>query len=809
MSITSDTRVKLPTVVRPLAGAPARIVQSLNHDWFFKRCDRETDDAMTVLDEGAAVLAAPEWESVSVPHTVRLEPLNASGGRNFQGVCWYARSLHIDPAWLGRTIYLHFEGCMQVCEVWLNDKKLDTHFGGYTPFVLDITALVRPGDDNMLVLRLDNTDCSDVPPGKPLAELDFVYFGGLYRNVRLEAVHPLHVSDPIHANRVGGGGVFVTYPHVSNEVAEIQIRTDLRNTGPTTRRCNVRHDLIDADEKTAATASSELTSDAADFATLQQTLRVSKPALWHPDHPHLYTLRTTVIEDGDVVDVVAAKIGIRRIDFSPENGLAINGKKFYSLGANRHQDHPYIGYAMSDAAQWRDARKLRDAGFTSIRSHYPQSPAFMDACDALGLLTIVSNPGWQFVGGTAFRERAVQNAQLMVRRDRNRPSVVLWEAALNESDNKEVGAALQQAVHEEFPGDQCFTAGDHERGFSWQGRTGWDVEYWNNDGTKPYWIREWGDRVDNWRDQQSANRVARGWGEGPMLTQTRSHLAQMDELAVSHHGTSTGPHGRRLAGSCLWAAIDCQRGYHHQPFFGGVMDAMRLPKFNYYLFQSQQSPAREPVIFIANFATFLSPTTVTVFSNCEQVRLTQNGREIATQSPDVGHRVAHPPFTFQVDPFSGERSTMYMAVGADATTVNGPPELRAEGLIGNRVVVAQTVRPPGMPRRLALELDLAGQDLVADGADFLRVHARVCDARGTVCPFADDWIQFDIDGPAVVIDSSEIRANPIRAEGGIASVLVRAMTRAGTIRVRASTFGLQSAEVEFASISASRVRLTD
>src|SRR5439155_3967458 len=132
----------------------------------------------------------------------------------------------------------------------------------------------------------------------------------------------------------------------------------------------------------------------------------------------------------------------------------------------------------------------------------------------------------------------------MVHRDRNRPSVILWEAALNESDNRALGAALQQAVHEEFPGDQCYSAGDHEPNFTWRGAAGWDVEFFRNDGSKPYWIREWGDHVDNWRDQQSPNRIARGWGEGPMLVQAQSHLARMNEIMVAHHGSSSGPNAR-------------------------------------------------------------------------------------------------------------------------------------------------------------------------------------------------------------------------------------------------------------------------
>ncbi len=135
------------------------------------------------------------------------------------------------------------------------------------------------------------------------------------------------------------------------------------------------------------------------------------------------------------IDDQYARIGIRTFQIDKEEGLKINGEPFFSLGANRHQDHPYVGYALPASAHYRDAIKLREAGFTSFRCHYPQDPAFMDACDELGILTIVSNPGWQFMGGELFRKRACQNAREMIRRDRNRPSVLLWEAQMNETDN--------------------------------------------------------------------------------------------------------------------------------------------------------------------------------------------------------------------------------------------------------------------------------------------------------------------------------------------------------------------------------------
>ena len=301
-----------------------------------------------------------------------------------------------------------------------------------------------------------------------------------------------------------------------------------------------------------------------------------------------------------------------------------------------------------------------------------------------------------------------------------------------------------------------------------------------------------------------------------MLVQASAHLARMDELYVSHHGTDSGPDGRRLCGACLWAGIDYQRGYHHQPFYGAPLDLFRLPKFDYYLFASQRPPDVHvpglddgPIVFIANFATFLSPTTVTVFSNCEQVRLLRDGQVIGVQRPDAGHRIAHPPFTFEVGPLARQRTTMYMSC-AGAGSEEPPVELRAQGLIGGKVVATHVVRPPGAPAKLVLEADLCGRPMLAGGSDWVRVYARVCDARGTLCPYADDMITFTALGDGEVIGDAVIGANPVRAEAGIACALVRSAARAGKIVVTASSFGLATAELTLESVEpgAAAARLT-
>ena len=443
---------------------------SLNQGWKFYRVDSPVPQEAF----STAAFADARWELVNAPHSVRLEPQNASGMRNFQGVCWYRRHFTAEEAWRGKKVFVEFEGAMQVADVWFNGEHILTHYGGYLPFTVDLTDRIHFGAaGNVIALRLDNSDNPDVPPGKPQDQLDFTYLGGLYRNVWLYVTDKLHVTDPVYANKVADGGIFVTYPRVSPESAEVVARVNLKNEYPTARNCTVKNSLLDAARHEVAGSSGTASIQPGADATIAGSLQVAKPSLWHPYHPSLYTLVTEVYDGDRLVDKRSTRIGIRTIKFDSA-GFWINGERLVATGANRHQDFPYVGNALPDSGQYRDIKKLREAGCLSLRAHYPFSPAMMDAADELGMMVIVSNPGWQFFRPGIFVERTYQGAREMVRRDRNHPSVILWEPVLNETGyTEEFARTVYRIVHEEYPGDQCYAASDAGRPYAAQ----YDVLY--------------------------------------------------------------------------------------------------------------------------------------------------------------------------------------------------------------------------------------------------------------------------------------------------------------------------------------------
>ncbi len=767
---------------------------NLNPTWRFLRIDRPDMDG----EYQSPALDDSRWEVVHLPHSVRLEPENASGNRNFQGIAWYRREIEVPATWQGRNVLLRFDGAMQVAELWLNGEPLFTHHGGYIPFVIDLSDRLRLGQRNVIAVKLDNRDNPEVPPGKPQGRTDMTYFGGIYRNVTLTVSNPVSITDALLSPTVGGGGVLVTFPEVGKERAVVRVATEVGNRTTASTETQILTRILAPDGKEVARNVGPLIVPAGNLATLKQDIEVPQPLLWHPYHPHLYTVVSEVLLGKAVTDTQSTRIGIRRIRFDREKGFFINGERLIAIGTNRHQDFPYIGYAAPDSLQYRDVKKLREAGCLSIRSHYPQSPAFMDASDELGMLNIVSNPGWQWYQPGAFDERARAAVRTMVRRDRNRPSVILWEPQLNEATNvtAEFSEAIHRIVHNELPGDQTYTASDHYP--SREVAMTFDVTY-NASIPKPLWIREWGDgdATDTYYDQQGWNRQRRIWGEAALLRQSSWLTTKMDWCL------SPARSGGRLCGMTHWAGIDHQRGYNRNPFLGGFLDVYRIPKYAYWLFASQRPPEVKvpgltdgPFVFIANQWHLTSTPDVTVFANCEEVRLIQDGKLIAQQKPDAFANLPHPPFTFKGLTYSrGRKQTT--ADGKSTRWV--PGELNAEGLIGGQVVATHVVRAPGIPRRIVFKADNAGPALQANGSDLVMIYAELQDANGQPSPTADDEVRFSIVGPGSIVGDTSIGANPFRAQAGVAFAYVRAGLTPGPIKLRAEVFGLPMAEITLIS----------
>lgn len=733
--------------------AASAVTLPFSDGWYFQRAD-EPQARTAAFDDS-------KWESVTLPHTARIEALVV--GKNqpqWQGICWYRKTFELPKDAGDKNIILRFDGAMNIAEIWVNGTPAGKFMGGYLPYVMDITTLAKPGGKNIVAVRLDNRDNPITGP-KPLADLDFNLYGGLYRHAQLILKDKLHITEPILADKVASGGVFVTFPVVSREAATVKVQTHVKNSDGRARKFTVKTTLMDAEGRAVAVHESAVAelSSGADCETLQE-LRVAKPNLWAPNTPYLYRVRTELVADRKVIDTEGTRIGIRRLEIT-KDGFRINGERMFLRGCNRHQEYPYLGNALSDAAQYRDALKIKEAGFDYIRlSHYPQSPAFLDACDELGLVVMNCLMGWQYFGkDPAFAELKYQECRQLIRRDRNHPSVILWEVSLNESDMPKSFIAKTHAIaHEEFPGDQMFTCG-------WT--KGYDVfiQARQHGGCKkvkdvPCVVSEYGDweyfaqnaglEQGKWKDLQPAERNSRqlrGDGEVRLLQQALNFQeAHNDNLKTTAFADG------------IWVMFDYNRGYAPDIEASGVMDIFRLPKFGYWFFRSQRETTEiiagkpiGPVVFIANYWTPDSPREVRVFSNCDEVSLHLNGKLIGRRKPDANRltsHLKHPPLTFTLDRFEAG-------------------SLRAVGFLDGREVTSFERQTPGKPAALALRFDLGNQLLDGRTADTIFTYAELRDESGSVVPTPKVPVFFGVDGPATLIGQ-----NPIHAEAGIATILL-------------------------------------
>ncbi len=779
-----------------------RMVYNFNPGWRFHKGD--------VPGAGAKEFDDSTWEIISTPHTVELTPAEASGCRNYQGPAWYRKRFVVPTETTGKNVSLHFEAAMGKQEIFLNGEKIQEHVGGYLPFIVNLDEYgVQAGDSCLIAVMTDNSDDRSFPPGKRQYTLDFAYHGGIYRDVWMIAKSPIAITDAVEANTVAGGGVFVYYDNISKKSADVFVNTEVANKENVSRTITVETTLTDSTGKVIKKVAEKINLKPGENITAKQKIVVHNPHLWSPQSPYLYHVESRIKQGNRVVDGGTTRIGIRKAEFRGKDGFWLNDEPYGQLvGANRHQDFAYVGNASPNSQQWRDAKRLRDAGCTVIRTaHYPQDPSFMNACDELGLFVIVATPGWQFWNkDSIFGARAHQNTREIIRRDRNHPSVLMWEPILNETRfPMEFSMEALQITKDEFPypGRPVAAADVHSAGVTEH----YDVVYaWPGDDEKEdkpeqcIFTREFGENVDDWYAHNNNNRASRSWGERPLTIQALSLAKSYDEMY-----RTTG----QFIGGAQWHPFDHQRGYHPDPYWGGIFDAFRQPKYAYYMFRSQ-SPAdfestiveSGPMLFIAHEMSQFSDKDVVVFTNCDSVRLSMYDGTKSWTLPVVreeGH-MQNPPVVFP-DVWDFWEAREYSYLQKNWQKVN----MVAEGIINGEVVCTETKMPSRRSTKLRLRVDTNGKQLLADGSDFIVVVAEVTDDNGNVRRLAKENIVFTIEGEGEIIGDESIHANPRPVEFGSAPVLIRSTRQAGKIKVKANvqfegTHAPTEAEIEFESI---------
>jgi beta-galactosidase len=627
-----------------VCGAPiSRVAQNINSNWKFNSGDVAGAQSPTFNDAS--------WQTVQLPNTPAYTnyELSMTSTAFWRGICWYRKTLAINAAYQGKKVFLEFEGAMTIAQVYVNGTLVTTHSGGFTPFTIDISGSVTFGGNNLIAVRLDNTcdvnSQNQVPPEKPgICFVDFALFGGIYRDVNMIYTDSLYIPD----QQLSPGGIFITTPTVSSASASVLIKTAVKNEHKTAQSCVLKTTIQDNSGTIAGTASTTQSIAAGATYTFVQNITVTNPSLWSPVSPALYRAVSEVSAGTTLVDTLTTRFGIRSILINV-TGFYLNGTKLKLLGLNRHQTFPIIGDALPDRAQYRDALVLKNMGCNYIRlSHYPQSPAFLNALDELGILCWEEIPSWGTGGARppAYLQMLYNDIRDMIRRDRNHPSVLVWGVGENEGNNDPSFENMCQSIAKAEDSTHYTTAAKNY-----------------NDATNNRFDIYGGNRFMPGELPNSAAEAGIGTGNlvGYINSEYVGHTfpthrwdtaSTLVECAHRHLVMIHLDRQREwVAGGTGWCAFDyisdpvdypSDGGQEMGTKYHGVMDIFRIPKFSCYAYQSQAAAdwydgSKHPMVFIESYADYPMPSsqTVTVLSNCDQVELFVNDVSQGTQSPDA------------------------------------------------------------------------------------------------------------------------------------------------------------------------------
>ena len=613
----------------------------LNDDWLFTE---QFEDS----------LVAPEYpentlQPVRLPHTCKETPFHYFDESLYQMVSGYRRHLLIPKNWQGKRILLTFEGAAHDSTVFCNGKKVGEHHCGYTAFTVDLTDNVLYGQDNLLCVRLDSRENLNVPPFGYV--IDYMTYGGIYRDVRLEVKEKVSLSDIFVHTAID----FRSSPVTAQITSEITLTESDKNV--TIRQYYMPKSTAAAQESWRLLCEQTVSTDVSCDKEFSLTATITSPLLWDTEEANLYILKTQLYQDNTILDETETTFGIREAVFK-KDGFYLNGRKLRIRGLNRHQSFPYVGYAMPKSMQRLDADLLKkELGLNAVRtSHYPQSHYFLERCDELGLLVFTEFPGWQHIGDDSWKAQAVANAEDMIRQYRNHPSIILWGIRINESPDDDAFYEKTNAVaHKLDPSrptggvramkkshllEDVYTYNDFLHDGEMPGCD--PKKKVTSDMEKPYLISEY---------------------NGHMYpTKAFDNEERRSEHAIRHANVLDAVAGQPdIAGSFGWCMFD----YNTHKDFGsgdricyhGVMDMFRNPKLaaNIYVCEQEQTPVLEITSSMdIGEHPGCNRGNIYILSNADSVKMYKNDRFIKEYLPGMSpyKHLKHGPIL--IDDFIGD-----------------------------------------------------------------------------------------------------------------------------------------------------------
>ena len=707
-----------------------------------------------------------KWPVVGIPHTWNtyettgdLHPFirNVSEAEDpywWVGWGWYRKHFSVKREYSGLKAFIEFEGVQKYCKVWFNGKYLGDHKGGYGSFDFDLTSLMKPGEDNVLVVAVNNQQKDDfkIPP---MVAGNFNVYGGIHRNVRLVLKDKLFI--PMQGSASHEGGAFITTPRVTEKEGLVRIQTWVKNENSEKKSCTLQTSVQDATGNTIQTIKTDAVINPGQLYTFDQTLKpVKNPHLWSTDDPYLYMVTSQVLNGKTVTDDCSNPLGFRwfRWDYK-ENMLYLNGKKILIHGGNRYNEYPWIGDAMPEWLTLMDFTDMSsNLNYNFIRTvHYPNDKYVYELTDKLGI--IADEEMTEINNQEISAEVIEQQLKEMIRRDRNHPSIMFWSLG-NENDN----ANTSKSAHAEDT-TRILTAGKLTTG-----STGSFVKYTNSnlvfENLARCTIRGWYNK--DVRDLEPADGLQSGTEE-----------YQQTMLKAS------GKFGKENISSWLYADFGADNESLNAPLLhiipAGYLDIYRVPKYAYYFWQANYS--KNPMVFVqphywrSQYIGQLRDFVVN--SNCEKVELFVNGASRGYKLPDQSNFHS---ITFNNVPV--EAGTLSIVGTKDGKTIK------------TEVVMA------GRPAKIVLS---GSQNKIpADISSVSIVRADIVDTWGNHVYGANNTVKWTVTGPAVLAGPSvyESDINHHHSLEGVwymdmpVSNVIRSTGTPGKIHITVSASGLTS-----------------
>ncbi len=383
-----------------------RTKADFNHNWTFKKGEKE-DNSYT-------------WEKVTIPHTWNNVDMQTQRNDFYAGVAYYEKKYTPNIDLLGKRCFLRFEGVASVAELHVNDVLAGNHFGGYSAFAIEITDLLKYGEENIISMKVDNASRPDVIP---INHRLFGVYGGIYRPVELIVTDKINITITDNAS----SGVYISQKNVSAKSADIHVKVKIDNKTAENDQVILNTSIYDMDGNKKFSKDEIVTLSAQGNKSINKEFKIKKPHLWQGlEDPYLYKVVVQLKKNNQIIDEVIQPLGIRHFEMKAADGMYLNGKKVPMYGVCRHQDWWQLGSALTNEQHDKDLEIIKEIGATTIRlAHYQQSEYFYSKCDSIGFMVWAEIP---FVNRVSTQERANAKQQLteLIRQNYNHPSIYVW-----------------------------------------------------------------------------------------------------------------------------------------------------------------------------------------------------------------------------------------------------------------------------------------------------------------------------------------------------------------------------------------------